>query len=60
VEAANVERPPDAIILATDGETGWPSSPIGPKVVAAITRRNRSYPVPDWISVVEIDPREEE
>lgn len=45
---------PDVIVVCTDGYTPWPAAPVGPRVVACISREVSE--VPDWIEVVEIRP----
>lgn len=46
---------PELVILVTDGETDWPDAPLGPKIVACLTREPRycSKP-PAWIKTVVI------
>ena len=39
IVAAAEERPaPKAILVATDGYTGWPREPVAPRVVACLTK----------------------
>jgi predicted metal-dependent peptidase len=61
IVAATEERPaPKAILVVTDGETGWPSAPVAPRVVACLTRVPRYCPMPPkWIDVVILNPTEE-
>jgi predicted metal-dependent peptidase len=54
-EAAEMRPAPDAIIVVTDGETGWPSREVFPRVVAAITRKNTAHKVPKWIETVVVE-----
>jgi predicted metal-dependent peptidase len=61
IVAAAEERPaPKAIVVVTDGETGWPSEPVKPMVVVALTRKPRwmSMP-PEWCDTVLLNPEEE-
>ncbi len=55
-ESLEGRRKPDVIVVCTDGETDWPIEPVGPRVVACLTRKSDSYPVPDWLKAVEIRP----
>lgn len=60
IVAAAEERPqPKAIIVVTDGYTGWPSEEVGPYVMAALTRSGWKDRVPKWIHVVELNPERE-
>ena len=55
IEAAAIERPtPDAIVVLSDGETGW-GSPVVPRVVAVLTRKPGwgSLP-PPWITTIKL------
>jgi predicted metal-dependent peptidase len=60
IVAAAEERPaPKALLVVTDGETGWPSEPVAPRVVACLTRKPRYCgPPPEWIDVVILNPEE--
>ncbi len=61
VEAAKERPRPTAILVATDGETDWPEQPVGPQVVACLTRPpNLSCPVPAWISTVVLNPEDDD
>ena len=59
-QQAAEERPqPKAILVVTDGETGWPSAPVAPRVVAAVTRKPRYCGMPpEWMDVVILNPEE--
>ena len=46
---------PDVIIICTDGETGWPDAKLRAKTVACVTRESDSYPVPDWMTKVQLE-----
>ena len=47
------ERPtPKAILVVTDGYTGWPREPVGPHVMACLTRADTAEDVPEWIQTV--------
>jgi predicted metal-dependent peptidase len=55
--AACEERPaPKAILVITDGYTGWPRKPVSPRVVACLTRPNAASSVPEWIDTVILNP----
>ena len=42
IVVAAEERPaPKAILVVTDGYTGWPPKPVGPRVVACLTQAGR-------------------
>jgi predicted metal-dependent peptidase len=58
IAAAAEERPaPKAILVVTDGETGWRSEPVAPRVVACLTRKPCYCPMPpEWIDVVILNP----
>ena len=58
--AACEERPaPKAILVVTDGKTGWPSEPVVPRVVAALTRKPHYCPMPPkWIDTVVLNSEE--
>jgi predicted metal-dependent peptidase len=57
--AACEERPaPKAILVITDGYTGWPRKPVSPRVVACLTRPNAASSVPEWIDTVILNPEE--
>jgi len=49
-EAAKLRPAPNAIIVVTDGDTGWPRHRLQPAVVACLTRKHRADRVPDWIT----------
>ena len=51
------ERPsPNAILVVTDGYTGWPPKPVGPRVVACLTQPRTADSVPKWIDSVVLNP----
>ena len=53
IVAAAEERPaPKAILVVTDGFTGWPREPVGPRVVACLTQAGTAEGVPGWIKTV--------
>ncbi len=57
IVAACEERPaPKAILVVTDGYTGWPSKPVGPRVVACLTQAGTTDGVPKWIDAVVPQP----
>jgi predicted metal-dependent peptidase len=59
IVAACEERPaPKAILVITDGYTGWPRKPVSPRVVACLTRSNAASSVPEWIDTVILNPEE--
>jgi predicted metal-dependent peptidase len=59
IEAACEERPaPKAILVVTDGYTGWPDEPVAPRVVACLTRAGQAASVPTWIDTVVLNPED--
>jgi hypothetical protein len=58
IVAAAEERPaPKAILVVTDGYTGWPREPVGPRVVACLTRKPHYCPMPpQWIDTIALNP----
>ena len=57
--AACEERPsPKAILVVTDGYTGWPPKPVGPRVVACLTQAGTADSVPKWIDSVVLNPED--
>jgi hypothetical protein len=57
IVAACEERPvPKAILVVTDGYTGWPQKPVGPRVVACLTQSRTTEGVPGWIDTVVLKP----
>ena len=59
IVAAAEERPaPKAILVVTDGYTGWPREPVSPRVVACLTRAGTADSVPEWIDTVILNPEE--
>jgi predicted metal-dependent peptidase len=57
IVAACEERPsPKAILVVTDGYTGWPPRPVGPRVVACLTQTGTAEKVPKWIDSVVLNP----
>ena len=59
IVAACEERPaPKAILVVTDGYTGWPKKPVGPRVVACLTQASTAKEVPEWIQTVVLNPKE--
>ena len=59
IVAAAEERPaPKAILVVTDGYTGWPREPVGPRVVACLTQARTAGRVPKWIDTVVLNPEE--
>jgi predicted metal-dependent peptidase len=59
IAAAAEERPaPKAILVVTDGFTGWPKEPVGPRVVACLTQARTAERVPKWIDTVVLNPKE--
>ena len=46
---------PDVIIICTDGETDWPTEKLRAKTVACVTRESNYYPVPDWMTKVQLE-----
>jgi len=59
IVAAAEERPaPKAILVVTDGYTGWPPEPVGPRVVACLTQAETADSVPKWIDTVILNPED--
>jgi hypothetical protein len=57
IVAACAERPSaKAILVVTDGYTGWPPKPVGPRVVACLTQAGTADSVPKWIDSVVLKP----
>jgi hypothetical protein len=52
-------NPPEVILVATDGYTPWPDKPVGPKVIACLTRKNTAERVPEWIERVVLRPEDD-
>jgi hypothetical protein len=51
------ERPaPKAVLVVTDGYTGWPCAPVAPRVVACLTQSRAASAVPEWIDTVVVNP----
>ena len=59
IVAAAEERPaPKAILVVTDGYTGWPQEPVGPRVMACLTQARTAEGVPKWIDTVVLNPED--
>ena len=57
IVAASEERPaPKAILVVTDGYTGWPPKPVGPRVVACLMQAGTADSVPKWIDSRSAEP----
>ena len=57
IVAAAKERPaPKAVPVVTDGYTGWPREPVGPRVVTCLTQTRMAERVPKWIDTVVLNP----
>ncbi|MFZ1935763.1 MAG: VWA-like domain-containing protein, partial [Thermoguttaceae bacterium] len=57
IVAACEERPaPKAILVVTDGYTGWPPKHVGPRVVACLTQAGTADNVPKWIDALVLNP----
>ncbi len=54
VEQEDKEQRPDAIVLLTDGETGWPHKPTRARLIVALCQDPGSYmrDIPAWARVV--------
>ena len=50
--AMELPRPPDVILVATDGYTPWPKHPVKAKVVACFTTKAAAHRAPQWIEKV--------
>jgi hypothetical protein len=51
VEMTQKKHRPDAIVVITDGETGWPQQRTRAKLIIALCKKT-SYPTPSWAKVV--------
>ncbi|MCC6127408.1 MAG: hypothetical protein IT426_20815 [Pirellulales bacterium] len=59
IVAAAEERPaPKAILVVTDGFTGWPPKPVAPRVVACLTQAGTASAVPKWIDTLVLNPED--
>ena len=59
IVAAAAERPaPKAILVVTDGYTGWPDKPLAPHLMACLTRASTAENMPEWIQTVVLNPQE--
>src|SRR5208283_2487308 len=59
IVAATEERPaPKAILVVTDGYTGWPDEPVAPRVVVCLTRASQAASAPKWIDTVVLNPED--
>ncbi len=56
VAACEERQSPKAILVVTDGYTGWPPKPVGPRVVACLTQAGTAEGVPKWIDSVVLNP----
>ena len=58
VEAVNPPKrqdKPELVLVVTDGETDWPSKPVGVPVVVCLTRQPYCYfDIPKWMEVVKL------
>ena len=59
--AAELDTPPDVMVVGTDGFTPWPATPTPFPVIACIVDQHGSAEtvlswVPDWITTVVVDP----
>lgn len=54
IEQEDKEHRPDAIVLITDGETGWPSQKTRARLIVALCKNPGCYgdPIPSWARVV--------
>jgi len=55
-EAMELPRPPDVILVATDGYTPWPEHPVKARVVACFTTQRAAHRAPHWIEKVVLQP----
>jgi len=55
-EAVELPRPPDVILVATDGYTPWPEHPVKARVVACFTTQRAAHRAPHWIEKVVLQP----
>jgi len=47
------ERRPDAIVLVTDGETNWPTTPTRSRLIVALVKRSHYSAPPSWAKVID-------
>ena len=53
-------KPPEVILVATDGYTPWPERQVDAKVMACLTRQAKAERVPSWIETVVLRPEDKE
>jgi predicted metal-dependent peptidase len=54
LEQEDKEHRPDAIVLVTDGETGWPSKPTRARLIIALVRQPEYGTPPTWAKVIDL------
>jgi predicted metal-dependent peptidase len=54
VETPKRQDRPELVLVVTDGETDWPSKPVGVPVVVCLTRPCGWYQPPKWMEVVKL------
>lgn len=48
------EQKPDAIVLVTDGETDWPTTPTRARLIVALVKRSSYSTPPAWARVIDL------
>jgi len=55
IEQEDREHRPDAIVLVTDGETDWPTTPTRARLIIALVRGMPAYSQPPkWAKVIDL------
>jgi predicted metal-dependent peptidase len=54
IEEEDKQHHPDCIVLVTDGETNWPSTPTRARLVVALVKRSSYSTPPAWARVIDL------
>lgn len=54
IEDEDKQHKPDCIVLVTDGETDWPSTPTRARLVVALVKRSGYSTPPAWAKVIDL------
>jgi predicted metal-dependent peptidase len=54
IEDEDRNQRPDAIVLVTDGETDWPTTPTRARLIIALVRRSGYSTPPSWAKVIDL------
>lgn len=54
IEEEDKNHRPDCIVLVTDGETDWPTTPTRARLVVALVRRSTYSTPPTWAKVIDL------